>query len=253
MKRIMSRIEIQEAYKKGHIIPYFQTLHRTRDGACSGVEILTRINDPINGIITPASFLPFLERHEMALPITEKIMGNVLDVLHDLDHLLPVNFNVSFNVGANLLNNQGLVKLCCSLAERLNPSVNICVELTERQEFFYNKEEQGNIKKLKDASVKVILDDFGIAHSDLRLLSRYESDGIKIPRELISNDRTNKRAEIIEKYIIAIARDLGMEVTAEGITTLEQYNRMKSCEVDYMQGYFFSKPISGAEFKQLWM
>ncbi|ECV2308152.1 EAL domain-containing protein [Salmonella enterica subsp. enterica serovar Javiana] len=252
MVKLLSYDDTVLAIKNGRMVPYFQTVHCAEDRICSGVEVLTRIIDPEYGIISPGAFLSILESQELALSATECVMTEAIRVLNNLHPSLPKDFRVSFNVGAVLLSSAGFSELCCKLISRLGNGMTLCAELTERQPFYHDEEEKMYIRDLRRAGIKVVLDDFGSGHSGILMLSRYDIDGIKIPRELIDTDPADSKSDIIERHIINLAQSLNLEITAEGVISPAQYCRLKSRGVNFMQGYWFSEPVDAGAFKTKW-
>ncbi len=102
------------------------------------------------------------------------------------------------------------------------------------------------LSELKALGVRLSIDDFGTGYSSLSYLRRFALDILKIDRSFISEMLTNSESLEIVKTILSLGNNLGMEVVAEGVETLEQMSVLKSLGCEYAQGYFFSKPVDSA-------
>src|SRR6266481_5937509 len=102
------------------------------------------------------------------------------------------------------------------------------------------------LSELKALGVRLSIDDFGTGYSSLSYLRRFALDILKIDRSFISEMLTNSESLEIVKTILSLGSNLGMEVVAEGVETLEQMSVLKSLGCEYAQGYFFSKPVDSA-------
>ena len=125
----------------------------------------------------------------------------------------------------------------------------LCFEITEGV-LLDNKEIVfDNIKSLKELGIKIALDDFGTGYSSFNYLRNYKLDILKIDKSFL---KTNDKLDFdIINQIKELAHLLDMEVVMEGVETEEQFNIMKDMNIDYLQGYYFSKPISLQEFKKM--
>lgn len=234
---------IMTALQEDRIEAFFQPLFEMWGGECTGIEILIRIISSEKNIILPESFITALENPSVTLSVTERLMNKTVHILSVLHRILPGNFTVSFNICADLLNNPELKRICNDFQQKTPSNITLCLELTERKPFYHNREEEMNILTLKKMGVKIVLDDFGTGHSNMSLL-KYAIDGIKIPKTFIAFDEKMSIQHIIEKNMVMLAKEMNIEITAEGIETPSQYQRLKDLGVTYFQGYLFSQPLS---------
>ncbi len=124
------------------------------------------------------------------------------------------------------------------------------VELTERTLMSDLKRVQGILDQLREHNIKVALDDFGVGFSSLSYLHDLELDLIKIDRSFIKDYPANDDG-IILKAMVRMAKELKIPTLIEGIETKEQLNFVKSLQVDFYQGFYFSKAVNEQEFKKL--
>ena len=105
------------------------------------------------------------------------------------------------------------------------------------------------MQKLIDFGVKFSLDDFGTGQSNLNYIVYMPVDIVKFDRDMINAFFANTKARYVMEAAIQMIRGLGLKIVAEGIETESQYLKMKEMGINYIQGYFFSKPLSEKEFK----
>ena len=106
------------------------------------------------------------------------------------------------------------------------------------------------LQQLRDLDVRLQVDDFGTGYSSLSYLGRFPFNALKIDRSFVSGVSGGEKAEIL-RAIILLARQLGMEVIAEGVETKEQLELLRSMQCDLVQGYYFSRPLDQAAAEKL--
>ncbi|EEJ2353188.1 EAL domain-containing protein [Salmonella enterica subsp. enterica] len=232
---------LRQALTGHRVNPYGQSLHRTTDGMCVGMEILARMTTDGQGVLSPEQFLPAMESRKLRLPVIKSLMLQTSEWLNHVKHHIPDRFVVSFNVCSGVLNTPEIHTLCRGFISKAPSGVQLCLELTERQSFRYDQQEMENIARLRRMGVRVVLDDFGTGYCNFLLLTN-NIDGIKIPKVFISSDGDDSRLHIIERNMLILARELNIDVTAEGVETRAQYERLKGSGVKVLQGYYFSRP-----------
>ena len=132
----------------------------------------------------------------------------------------------------------------------LNPE-SLKLEITESMVMDNVESAIAMLENLKLLGIKLSMDDFGTGFSSFSYLHRFPMDTLKVDRSFVSNmSRAAKNIEIVST-IVMLAHKLGMDVVAEGIETPEEKDILKALKCEYGQGYFFSKPISGAAVNQL--
>ena len=107
------------------------------------------------------------------------------------------------------------------------------------------------LKSLRKMGIKIYLDDFGTGYSSLNYLKRFPIDVLKMDKDFVSGISFDPREEVIAKTIIDLGHGLGIKVEAEGVEKKEQLQFLKDNGCDYVQGFYFSKPIPSEEFEKL--
>jgi len=123
----------------------------------------------------------------------------------------------------------------------------LCIEITEQAPIENKGRAVAYVRQLRAAGVEIALDDFGSSHMGLDMLFRFPADMLKIDAEVINTLCTQHVGRALLATVIAIARKRGMAVTAEGVETQETLDNLKALGVDYVQGFFYAKPLAPEE------
>jgi EAL domain-containing protein (putative c-di-GMP-specific phosphodiesterase class I) len=155
---------------------------------------------------------------------------------------------VSVNLAGKQLRQPNLVELVqLALHNAQLPPERLLLEVSEEDLMMDADRNIETIRKLKAMGVRVQIDDFGTGSSSLTYLNRFQVDTLKIDRSFVSTlGMGNDRAAVVQA-MITLARDMGIQVIAEGVETAEQSDRLKSYQCDRGQGYLFSKPLEAED------
>lgn len=218
---------------------YYQPQVELSGAKVIGYEALLRWRHPELGMISPAEFIPILEKTKMIVEVGDYVLNRACeealswpDEQRLAVNLSPVQFefqNVP-NMVSNALANSGFP------AERLE------LEITESVLMSDSEEAINMLKELKELGVQIAMDDFGTGYSSLSYITEFEFDKIKIDRSFVTSIHTDERARAIISTIIGLGRALDIMITAEGIETSEQLILIQSAGCHYGQGYLFGKP-----------
>ncbi len=211
-----------------------------------GAEALLRWRSPVLGMTSPFEFIPVAEATGLIVDIGRWVVAEVQRHLKIWQTTIP-DLRVSLNVSARQLVDEGDVnELLAALA--LECSDQITVELTESALV----QNEGNalqfLAGLRDINVHLALDDFGTGYSSVGYLRDYEFDVLKVDKSFIDGI-DNARDLGLVASIVAMGRILGMKVVAEGVEEADQLERLKRIGCDYVQGYYYSKPLPADEFE----
>ena len=211
-----------------------------------GAEALLRWRSPVLGMTSPFEFIPVAEATGLIVDIGRWVVAEVQRHLKLWQTTMP-DLRVSLNVSARQLVDEADVnELLAALA--LEYSDQITVELTESALV----QNEGNalqfLAGLRDINVHLALDDFGTGYSSVGYLRDYEFDVLKVDKSFIDGI-DNARDLGLVASIVAMGRILGMKVVAEGVEEADQLERLKRIGCDYVQGYYYSKPLPADEFE----
>ncbi len=251
-EKIKARVALEGALRSAIRLNQFDVVYQPimelRTRRIAGLEALIRWMHPTKGVIGPNHFIEVAEDSGLIVP-----MGNfvIRHVLEDLSvwrakklPLVPVSINVSpaqLRQGdlANFIRKQLSIS-------GFGPEV-LELELTERAMFMAGNAQRGEanddmIAALRDSGMSISIDDFGTGYSSLSYLKRWSVDKLKIDRSFIRDLVTDPNDFAIVSAIMAIARQMRIEVVAEGIEGYQQVQKLKALGCRYGQGYLFAKP-----------
>ena len=226
----------------------FQPIIEAGTGIIRKAEALIRWHHPQHGLINPAEFIPVAEETGIIVEIGEWVFHETVKQLVIWRRTLhpefqisinksPVQFKSSHDSWVEYMKNRGLA------------ASSLVVEITEG--LLLDAADNVNIQLLsfRDAGIQVAIDDFGTGYSSLSYLKRYDIDYIKIDQSFVKSLSEDTSDLVICEAIILMAHKLDMKVIAEGVETKAQYDLLKGAGCDYMQGYYFSKPVDVATFE----
>lgn len=192
-------------------------------------------------IMFPNDFIHDVETSCISSRFTSYVLKKAIIDLKLWDRDIKIHINVS----ADRLSDSDF---CKSLFDILNDYYidrrNIVLELTELYSLYDYRESKKVIKQLKDKGISIAVDDLGVKHSSLSYLNDFDIDILKIDKGLLVYDNWVK----LLLPIIQVAESKGVKIVVEGVETEDQFNKLKEIGVDYIQGYYISKPISSLEF-----
>jgi diguanylate cyclase (GGDEF)-like protein/PAS domain S-box-containing protein len=240
--------DLKRAVKNQEWLVDYQPIISVANGEVSGVEALVRWLHPVRGIIPPLEFIHEAEDIGLIIPIGEFVLRTAcLQIQAWRESGFPQLW-VSVNLSGRQFQDKNLVrKISQILAETGLSSDGLRLEVTESvaiQDLAYGIRV---LKELDELGVQVLLDDFGNGYSSLSYLKQFPLKVLKIDQSFIQDIRVNQNSETITMAIIAMARSLNLEVIAEGVESEEQLTFLKSKFCTEVQGFLFSKPISGKE------
>ncbi len=215
----------------------------------SKAEALIRWNNKNLGFIPPDKFIKHLEETRQIIQVGYWIIEKVCEDIVNSD-IAKNNIQISINISPLQLMLKDFVDNVKNIIDKYNINYNLlCFEITETVLLDNRQFVISNINMLRELGIKIALDDFGTGYSSFSYLRNYKLDILKIDRSFL---RTNQKLDFdIIKQIKDLAHLLNMEVVIEGVETKEQFDIMCSIGIDYLQGYYFSKPVILEEFEKM--
>lgn len=232
---------IDRAISEGWIRVYYQPVVRAMSGALCGFEALARWQDPEQGLLSPAVFIPVLEKSKQITRLDLYVIREICRKMRqDMDaekNILPVSFNLS-----------RLDFLTCDIFQEVEQCVRewniprdlVHVEITESLLMQDEEVIENAVKAFHKAGYQIWMDDFGSGFSSLNVLKDFEFDELKIDMVFLS--RFTKRSRNIITSVVDMAKKLGIQTLAEGVETREQFEFLKNIGCEKIQGYLFGKP-----------
>ncbi|MER1976396.1 EAL domain-containing protein [Pseudocitrobacter faecalis] len=239
---------LERAIAEGEIVPWYQPVIRSSSGKFYGVEVLARWVTPSGEIISPDSFIPLAEESGLIVPLTRKLMALAGDELPSLLEARPLPFHVSFNFTASHIQTPNFIDECRAFLKRFpENSIRLTAEITEREPFKKVNELKETLIFLESRGVTIALDDFGTGYSNLNLLTGLPVGLIKIDKLFVNGISSATDSTKLIDCVIDMAKSLGMKIIVEGVETEYQVAYLTHKQVDYFQGYYFSKPLPVSE------
>ncbi len=250
---VSNRFEIEtdlnHAIDKNEFVLFYQPQIDVKTEEIIAAEALIRWRHPTKGLIHPINFISLAESTGLIVPIGEWVIKEACKQNKKWQDLGMPPIRVAVNLSALQLKRPNLTKIVeDTLRETgLKPEY-LELELTES--IIINcAESLAAIAKLKAIGTQITLDDFGTGFSSLNYLREMSINRIKIDQSFVKNIHIKRGDEIIIEAIITMAKNLNLEVLAEGVETVEQLTFLQSAKCNEVQGYYFSKPIPSDEFE----
>ena len=230
------------------IYPMFQPKFCLKTKKIIGAEALARYKSIKIGEIGPFEFIPIAEKYSFIHKVDYKIAKEsiiFIKTLIDSGTTLD-NFRISFNISMKTFKRDDLITVISGLLSYFKvPGKYIEIEITESIFVLDMKDLITKLKSLKNLGIKISLDDFTAGHSTAGLLPLLPIDIVKFDKSLLDSLEINQeKSMIVYKNLVSLIKDLNFKIVAEGVETKEQVKFLEFLEVDYVQGYYFSRPIT---------
>lgn len=236
-RRILEN-DLAKALKEDAIEVHFQPIVKAQDRAIVGVECLARWTHEKLGVIGPMDFIEMAEKTGQIMQLGEALMRKALRASREWDGIF-----VAVNISPLQFRLPDFSQTIVSLLEEVRfPAHRLELAITESVLLDDIDGASRQVEKLHQAGVKISLDDFGTGYSSLSYLKRIAFDKVKIDRSFAHDVEINRTSRAVVNCVLALARELRMEVTAEGIETKEQEDFFRTAGCDTLQGFLFHRP-----------
>ena len=244
--------QLRRALKRREFEPYFQPTFDVATGRLRGAEALIRWQHPTRGLRLPSSFLPLAEEMGLSVEIGDQLLELICAQIAAWVKTAGRTVPVALNLSDTEFRQAGLGDRIqrTAAAYGLNPCT-LEVEITERVLVRDRPAARELLAGLHDLGMRVAIDDFGTGYSSLSILKGLPIDTLKVDRSFISDITSEPEGSALTAAIIHMGHDLGMTVVAEGVETPEQLRLLKQMECDEVQGFLFSRAVSGDAFATL--
>jgi diguanylate cyclase len=244
--------ELRRAMDETELVLFYQPKIALQSGRIKGVEALARWHHPERGLLSPDEFIPLAERSNLLRPMTLYLIDTALRQANawrskGIEISVAVNLSMQNMLDLRLPND--LARLLTSW--RL-PAGSLELEITESTIMADHRRATTILSRLSKMGVRLSIDDFGTGYSSLAYLQELPVDAIKIDKSFVMEMQEDAGNATIVQSTIDLGHNLGLEVVAEGVETVESYNTLAQLGCDYAQGYFLSKPLSPDKMS-LWL
>ncbi|MBA6413708.1 EAL domain-containing protein [Parahaliea sp. F7430] len=239
--------ELTNAIKNGNITVAYQPIVDLSTGRCHGAEALARWQREDGEIISPDLFIPVAEKsnsiHKLTLLVIKRVVEEMGQLLATHDQ-----FSININLSAQDLEHPLIaLELKHILDSAKLPASAIKFEITERA-LVNHEDSRKLISKLRRRGHQMAIDDFGTGYSSLSYLETFELDTLKLDKAFVDAIETHAVTSSVIVHIIEMAKSLELDMVAEGIESAHQVQWLANNGVQRGQGYYYSKPLTAAEF-----
>ena len=231
-----------DALEAGFFVPYYQPIVGSLSGTTCGFEALSRWIDPEKGIISPGDYIPYLEENCEAYRLDLNLLEQVCKDLQKHRDQFPSKLFVNVNLSQTDFKIMDMPKEIDRIVSRYQiPREQIQFEITESA-FAETDLIHDAMKALNERGYRVWMDDFGVGQSSLSAFHNYKVQGVKIDQSFFA-DVSSPRTQIIIQSIIDLCHETNSLLIAEGVETREQLWYAQQWGVNFIQGFYFSKPM----------
>ena len=244
-RRLQLDARLRGALERSEFLLHYQPKADLATGSISGFEALLRWQDPQQGLVSPAQFIPILEDTGLIVPVGEWVLRTVCAQIKEWQGQGFKPRPVSVNVSARQFQQKNLDAVIGRIIRDagIDPAL-IEIELTESLLMKDAEETVRVLTSLKASGVTLSVDDFGTGYSSLAYLRRFPLDELKIDGSFVRDATTEPEDAEIIVAIITLAHNLKLKVVAEGVETEAQLRFLRSHGCEEMQGYYFARPQS---------
>lgn len=238
--------------KNPKLLLHYQPIVCLHSGEIRGFEALARLNHPVRGLVPPAEFIPVAEETGLIVPLGTWVLREACRQMRAWQMTCPQKelLTISVNLSSKQFMQPNLIEQVDQILQETGlDGRSLKLEITESVIMENVTAAIELTRQLRERNIELSIDDFGTGYSSLSYLHHFPINTLKIDRSFISRMSVNGEAghddmtlEIVQT-IITLAHNLGIDVTAEGIETEQQLNRLRALQCEQGQGYFFSKPL----------
>ena len=243
---------MKNALKNEEFVLYLQPKYELQRNSIAGAEVLVRWITADGRMISPGEFIPVFERNGFILKLDQYVWEKTCQLLAGWRDEGRKIFPVSVNISRVSLYNPKIVDVICGLTEKYNiPPEWLQLELTESAYTGNPKAIKEMMEQLQKKGFSILMDDFGSGYSSLNVLKDIAVDVLKIDMKFLDGSGDDGRSENILASVVRMAKWLNMPVVAEGAERKEQVSFLHSIGCEYVQGFYFARPMPVKEYEKL--
>lgn len=247
-KKIIDSME--DALLEKKFLVYYQPKHDLKTNEICGAEALVRWEHETLGFLSPGEFIPIFEKNGFIEKLDEYVREQVCEALKKWIDLGQRVMPISVNLSRRDFNNENLVSDIVELTSKYGISPNLIhFEITESIVTNNINKISKIIETLREKGFVIELDDFGAGYSSLTMLNDIDIDVLKIDKSILDMNLKDDKNKILE-FCVMLSKTLDLKTVVEGVETQEQIDMLRELNCDYVQGYFYSKPLPLGEFEE---
>lgn len=239
-------LAVERALRERSFEVYYQPIYSLSEKRIVSLEALVRLHDEELGYISPEEFIPLAEKNGTILQIGEQVLEECCKFLskHVLSNESLGIQNIHVNVSAVQCLRQNLKETIFPVLEKFHiPPAMISLEITEGTAIRAPELMLRHMRELGKSGITFALDDYGSGNANCSYLIRFPFQKIKIDKEILWAYFEKKSARIVLQNEISTMKQLGLPIIVEGVENQEQRDEMERLGVDYIQGYYYGRPM----------
>ncbi len=240
--------DMYRALIDNEFVMFLQPKYSISTGRIIGAEALARWIHPQKGMISPAEFIPVFEENGFIIKLDRFIWEQACKKIRELTDKGITPVPISVNISREYIRTYDVTGEIKRLIKKYDiPMSMLELEITETVD---SMGVEDIVKQMKDAGFTMLMDDFGSGYSSLNVLRSTQFDVLKIDRHFFEEFMVSERGRKIIEHTISMSQDIGLDIIAEGVETMEQAEFLKKCGCDSAQGFYYSRPIPESEFNE---
>ena len=247
LARLELETDLRRALERSELRNFYQPIVALATGQIMGFEALMRWQHPTRGLLGPDKFISVAEDTGLIRELGWWSLGEACRRLKEWRNQVGPERDlvISVNLSIKQFTQQNLVQNIGAMLEELGiPPHALKLEITESTVMEDPAAAVEMLQKMKGLGIRLAIDDFGTGYSSLSYLHRFPLDTLKIDRSFISGEAQGVNGMEIARTVMPLAKNLQLDVVAEGVETAEQAQQLKNLECKYAQGFFFSEPVT---------
>jgi len=247
VKKVYTADELRNAIENGQLINYYQPKAAVATGEVVGVETLVRWRHPTDGIIFPDQFIGIAEAAGLIDDLTRAVFAEAVTQAKSWEQA-QLQLRIAVNVSMDNLASLNFLNFVAELTEKAGIAPqNIVLEVTETRLMQDTRAPLEILTRLRLKRFRLSIDDFGTGHSSLAQLRDIPFDELKIDQGFVHRAWANETLRAMYEASLSLARQLGMEVVAEGVEDRDDWDFLHRTGCDLAQGMFLSRPMLPAD------
>lgn len=251
-RRLGLEQDLRTAIRDRQFTLHYQPIVDLASGRIAGCESLLRWEHPANGLLAPAAFINEAEETGLIVPIGEWVLESACASIAQWAERFGDDLFIAVNISPRQLKHGGLTEKIATCFGKPTPGAGkLVVELVESTVMDDPDLALRLLREIRATGVKIAVDDFGIGYSSLAYLKRFPLNTVKIDRTFVGDLETDENDAAIAQSIVTLAHSLGLHVVAEGAETACQLKMLRDFGCDFVQGYYFSRPVPADAFEAM--
>ncbi|MCF8495048.1 MAG: EAL domain-containing protein [Alphaproteobacteria bacterium] len=242
--------EFKDALDRKQLLLHYQPIMNLQTGVVAGFEALMRWNHPERGPISPGVFIPIAEKSGLIVQASQWALREACAALkrteartgYDRHLFMSVNFSSSDFASDDFVNS-----VYNTISESDVRPDQVHLEITERLLMDQPDNARETLMMCRKAGMSIAIDDFGTGYSSLSYLHYFPIDTLKIDQSFVRDMRKNANSMALIRSIIALGKNMGMKIIAEGVEEAVEGDTLRELGCDMAQGYYFARPMAEAD------